>query len=54
MVMSSRATLIDPVTDPADGVTATSFIRHMKSVIEKSKNIKSSGFRKINEINSLF
>ena len=57
MTMSSRATLIDPITDTADDVTAASFIGHMKSVIEKSKNnnrLKSSGFRKINEINSLF
>jgi len=55
--MSSRATLIDPITDTADGVTTASFIGHMKSVVEKSKNnnrLKSSGFRKINEINSLF
>ena len=57
MTMSSRATLIDPITDTADDVTAASFIGHMKSVIEKIKNnnrLKSSGFRKINEINSLF
>ena len=57
MTMSSRATLIDPITDTADGVTIANFIGHMKSVVEKSKNnnrLKSSGFRKINEINSLF
>ena len=43
MTMSSRATLIDPITDTADDVTAASFIGHMKSVIEKSKNNGTGG-----------
>jgi hypothetical protein len=38
MAMSGRATLTDPATNAAAGGTIASFIGHMKSVIEKSKN----------------
>jgi len=38
MAISSRTTLTDPATNLATGGTIASFIGHMKSVIEKSKN----------------
>ena len=38
MAMSGRATLTDPATNAAAGGTISTFIGHMKSVIEKSNN----------------
>ena len=43
MAMSGRATLTDPATNAAAGGTIASFIGHMKSVIEKSKNNGTGG-----------
>jgi len=43
MVMSGRATLTDPATNASTGCTIASFIEHMKSVIEKSKNNGTGG-----------
>ena len=43
MAMSGRATLTDPATNAAAGGTIASFIGHMKSVIEESKNNGTGG-----------
>ena len=43
MAMSGRATLTDPATNGAAGGTVATFIGHMKSIIEKSKNNSTGG-----------
>ena len=48
LAMSGRATLTDPATNAAAGGTITSFIGHMKSVIEKSNNNSTGGLVFVN------
>lgn len=48
MAISSRVTLTDPATNAAAGATIASFIGHMKSVIEKSKNNSTGGLIFVN------
>lgn len=43
MAMSGRATLTNPATNAAAGGTIASFIGHMNSVLEKSKNNSTGG-----------